>query len=220
MKIIASLTTLPGRERSCRKTIKTLLHQRPKFKRIVVTIPRQYMRLSQTYSEVAIRKLKALSPRVRIRMVNKDYGPGLKFFGYGEKGYTFVCDDDQHYRKNTLHHLVQKAIHFRKNSSKKHVIQNSRLKHIRGFRGILFGPNVLGGFKTFLKKVPKETWEIDDDLMMAYLKRRKIPIVNPQIFLNPKRRFRKRAPAHALGKGNRARRQGQRAILREALKKL
>lgn len=214
MKVIASLTTLPGREASCRKTVRTLLQQTPSISQVRVMIPLTYMRLTQTYASEAIQALEAMSPRVKVFRVPKDYGPGLKFFGFAKKGYTFVCDDDQHYHSKTLRRLLRKA----RGKKKPCVIQNSSNKAIRGFRGILFSPKVLNGFQGFLDKVPKQTWEIDDDLMEVYLRRRNIPILNPAKAIAPRRRFKKTAPAHALGRGNRARRLRQRRILKRFIR--
>ena len=216
MEIFASLTTLPGREKSCFRMVRSLLAQKPMFDKIVITIPKTYMRLKETYSEGALEKLRVLSPRIHINLVEHDRGPGLKFFGHCKGGFTFVGDDDQIYRKGTLEKLLRRSRRAMKRGCKNHVIQNSKRKQIRGFRGILIPPRVLEGFVDFLEGLPPQTWEIDDDIMEAFLRKKKIPILNPKNFINPKRMFKKSPPPHALGRGNKRRRDNLRKILKSS----
>lgn len=220
MKIIASMTTIPDREDSCIKCVKSLVDIEPPFDRIVVNIPRKFMRIKKPYPTWAIEKLQGLDERVEVRRNPRDFGPGTKYFGFGQgkDEFTFICDDDKGYTSDLLQALIQKMAEVKKRRGRFGVIQNVRKhKRLMGVHGLLCPPGCVKGYKAYLKNLPRETWEIDDDTFHSFIRIKRIPLVFLETFY-PKIQFyeKKEETPHALSK-NRARRKRIQRLLRRFL---
>jgi len=222
MKIIASMTTIPDREHSCYMCVKSLVEIKPKFHRIVVNIPKTFMRMKKPYPEWAIEKLKALDERVHICRNKKDFGPGTKYFGFGGKDdeFTFICDDDKGYTSDLLQALIRKMINVKKRKGYFAVVQNVRKhKRIMGVHGLLCPPGCIKGYKSFLKKLPSEALEIDDDTFQSFIQIKGIRLVFLPKFYEKIQYFKRNNTPHALCL-NRKRRKTNQKILKNFLRKI
>ena len=162
MKIVASLTTIPGREKGVVKCVQRLLEIYP-FASISITIPMFYPRIGKKYKQETIDELKSLDRKVEVTRIKRDWGPGTKFFGYKDGVATFVCDDDRLYTSALLNKLIRKYQRFKGRC----VVTGAR--KLMGTCGILIPPDVLNGYKRYLSTLPNRFREIDDNTMEIYL---------------------------------------------------
>lgn len=212
------MTTIPDREDSCIKCVQSLVDIEPPFDRIVVNIPVKFMRMKKPYPTWAIEKLRALDPRVEVRRNPRDFGPGTKYFGFGRGSdeFTFICDDDKGYTSELLQALIRKMAEVKAKRGRFCVIQNPRKhKRLMGVHGLLCPPGCVKGYKAYLKKLPRETWEIDDDTFQSFIRIKRIPLVFLPKFY-PKIHFyeeKVKAP-HSLSNDRARRKRIQRALKR------
>lgn len=221
MILIASLTTIPDRERGCFRCVKSLLKVRPRFQKIVVTIPKTFLRMEKVYPTKAIRKLKGLGKRVEVRRIDMDLGPGTKYLGFGKGSneFTFICDDDKTYPSHLIRALVKRMKSTKRNLGVYPIVLNSKKRnnHVRGMNGLLCPPGSIEGYEEFLKILPKQALEIDDDTFEVFLKEKKVHIVHLKRFRRWSPIFTNHLSPHALS-GNRKRRQIAKAKFQEFLK--
>lgn len=221
MKLIASLTTIPDREGGCYKCVKSLVNARPRFHKIVVVIPMTFLRMTKVYPQKAIRKLLALDKRVEVKRREGDLGPGTKYLGYGKgkNEFTFICDDDKAYPSHLVKALVKKMKKAKRNRGLFPVVLNSKKlnNHVRGMNGLLCPPGSIEGYEDFLKILPKEALEIDDDTFEVFLQAKKIPVIHLKRFKRWNPIFTNHLSPHALS-ANRKRRQRAKATFQKFLK--
>lgn len=217
------MTTIPDREDSCIKCVQSLVDIKPPFDRIVVNIPEKFMRMKKPYPKWALDKLRTLDPRVNVRRNQRDFGPGTKYFGFGKEKdeFTFICDDDKGYTSELLQALIRKMVEVKKKRGRFAVIQNVRKhKRLMGVHGLLCPPGCVKGYKAYLKKLPRQTWEIDDNTFQSFIRIKRIPLVFLPKFY-PKIQFyeKKEETPHALSK-NRSRRKHIQKVLKRFLEKV
>jgi Glycosyl transferase family 2 len=106
-RVIASLSTLPGRINNLRPTIRSLLKQTRPPDEIIVAVPEFSIREKRPY---VVPKYLLRLPRVRIWRCGRDWGPATKFIetvreelaaGRGET-LIMVVDDDRVYPRDAL----------------------------------------------------------------------------------------------------------------------
>lgn len=109
-RIVASYTTLPGREDTLEKSIKSLLEQTRRPDVIYLTLPAKAERLNKEYPEPS----DFIKQHCRIVRIPKDFGPATKLYGalQEEKDKNiliFSCDDDTIYPPTILEKLLSKT---------------------------------------------------------------------------------------------------------------
>lgn len=95
MRVVATYTTLPGREYTLEESIKSLLAQKRKLDVIYITIPKEAIRLGVCYTEPS----DFLKKNCVIVTPDQDYGPITKIYGAlmrekDPKTCILSCDDD------------------------------------------------------------------------------------------------------------------------------
>lgn len=102
-KIYLSLATIPGREKSLKNVILSLINQTIKPNKIFLNKCKFYKRITKKYNKTLLKKI-TYGP-VKINECS-DYGPITKLFGfldniknYGENDYVILVDDDLFYKK-------------------------------------------------------------------------------------------------------------------------
>lgn len=223
MDIVATLTTIPDREAACRRCVQSLLNIKPPLQKVVVNIPLKFMRTTKPYPQAAIDALVALDPaRVEVRRPAQDMGPGVKFFGFGRgpKTFTFVCDDDRAYSSRLMQALTRRMV---KEGAKRRafpVVQNvKKHRRIMGVHGLLCPPGLIKGYRAFLRRLPKETWEIDDDTFEAFIRRKGVRVVFLPKFFNNTKLFGDAKSPHALSNNRKRRKRIQQRLKRFLLRK-
>src|SRR5438045_8364314 len=106
-RVIASLTTVPGRINNLRPTIRSLLKQTRPPDEIVLAIPEFSIREQRPY---VVPEYISRVPRVRVLHCAEDWGPATKFIGAiqdelaagRENSLLMVVDDDRLYPRDAL----------------------------------------------------------------------------------------------------------------------
>src|SRR6266704_3800221 len=106
-RVIASLSTVPGRINNLRPTIRSLLKQTRPPDEIVLAIPEFSVREQRPY---VVPKYIFQLPRVRVLRCREDYGPATKFIAAiqdelaagRENTLIMVVDDDRLYPRDAL----------------------------------------------------------------------------------------------------------------------
>src|SRR2546429_1621475 len=106
-RVIASLTTVPGRINNLRPTIRSLLKQTRPPDEIVLAIPEFSVREQRPY---VVPEYLLRLPRVRVLHCAEDWGPATKFIGAiqdelaagRENSLIMVVDDDRLYPRDAL----------------------------------------------------------------------------------------------------------------------
>src|SRR5438874_5443291 len=106
-RVIASLSTVPGRINNLRPTIRSLLKQTRPPDEIVLAIPEFSVRERRPY---VVPKYISRLPRVRVLRCREDYGPATKFIAAiqdelaagRENTLIMVVDDDRLYPRDAL----------------------------------------------------------------------------------------------------------------------
>src|SRR5438093_3262736 len=106
-RVIASLTTVPGRINNLRPTIRSLLKQTRPPDEIVLAIPEFSIREQRPY---VVPEYLSQLPRVRVLRCREDYGPATKFIAAiqdelaagRENTLIMVVDDDRLYPRDAL----------------------------------------------------------------------------------------------------------------------
>src|SRR5256884_2271675 len=106
-RVIASLTTVPGRINNLRPTIRSLLKQTRPPDEIVLAIPEFSIREQRPY---VVPEYLLRLPRLRVLHCLKDWGPATKFIGAiqdelaagRENSLIMVVDDDRLYPRDAL----------------------------------------------------------------------------------------------------------------------
>src|SRR5438067_11544418 len=106
-RVIASLTTVPGRINNLRPTIRSLLKQTRPPDEIVLAIPEFSIREQRPY---VVPEYLLRLPRLRVLHCHKDWGPATKFIGAiqdelaagRENSLIMVVDDDRLYPRDAL----------------------------------------------------------------------------------------------------------------------
>lgn len=110
MRVVATLTTLPGRYKLLHRMLKSLQNQTVKFDCIYLAIPYKAKRLNQVYPELptAIQKL------CTIVRIDQDYGPICKLYGalmneHDPETIIVSIDDDTIYHPDLVKTLLEKS---------------------------------------------------------------------------------------------------------------
>lgn len=110
MRVVATLTSVPGREDILLETCKSIANQTIKPDAIYLTIPTHYKRMNKTYGEIP-EEIKKLCTVIRSK---EDYGPITKIFGgiimeNDPETIIISCDDDVKYPPSTFEELLTKS---------------------------------------------------------------------------------------------------------------
>lgn len=109
MRVVATYTTLPGREQTLEESVKSLLEQTRKLDAIYIAIPNEAVRLGTQYSEPS----DFLKESCVIVKPEQDYGPLTKLYGAlakenDAKTCILSCDDDVIFPPNFVKVLLKK----------------------------------------------------------------------------------------------------------------
>lgn len=157
VRIVASYTTLPGREETLEKSIKSLLDQTRKPDVIYLTLPEKAERLNLVYPEPS----EFVKKHCKIVRIPKDYGPATKLYGalqeeQDPKTLIFSVDDDVIYDRHLIAELARRAKQFPDSAVSG---TGALFRHGKIFIGTVFSMMGLPGF--FSAKVPEEGRAVD-----------------------------------------------------------
>ena len=211
MRLVASVTTIPGRFRLLRRAIRSMLRAYP-FEEIRVIIPDSFPRIRNgrkhlRYPRRCINLIRRMGSVVRVVRVKDDLGPGLKFSGASDQLPTVVFDDDVKVRKRKLRQLI--AFYARVNrSAGSRAVTCGGQRRLMGVRGIILPPGAVRGYAEYLRSIPKKFRIIDDNTVEVYLIRQGYSLRNAGVRIGDSAG--RRAP-HALYSQMEKRRRVQRA---------
>ena len=169
--IYVTLTTIPQRIKSIKKSIDSLINQTQKPDKIFINIPTKYKRFSETIQDHQIPKFS--SDAVEIIRCD-DFGPGTKLLGSLEKlsknSLVILADDDNIYEN----YMIEKFYYYYSLSPNNaysfyvHPLGNFGIG--QGADGFAINTNCLDGIKKFYDFVVKDYKELFlyDDLWISY----------------------------------------------------
>jgi hypothetical protein len=172
-----SMTTIPSRFANVHKTIDSLLNQFFPPKQIILNIPKQYgfrfdnKSIPQWDIDALQRKYGA---KLRIHMMEKDYGPGSKLLGalecedISDDAYIILVDDDMLYCDFLKHYIlgIEKFTVF-SSCVQKH--QGIDLKIGQGVNGFLMKKGLLNRFNKYYEVIKDHALiKHHDDLFISY----------------------------------------------------
>jgi hypothetical protein len=110
MRLVATLTSVPGREDILIEACRSIANQTVKPDAIYLTIPKFYSRLGKTYEKIP-EEIKTLCTIVNI---DEDFGPISKIYGgisqeTDPETIIISCDDDIKYPPTTFAELLEKS---------------------------------------------------------------------------------------------------------------
>ena len=169
--IYVSLTTIPQRIKSIKKSIDSLINQTQKPDKIFINIPTKYRRFSETIQDDQIPKFSNDSVEI-IRC--DDFGPGTKLLGSLEKlsknSLVILADDDNIYEN----YMIEKFYYYYclspNNAYSFYVHPLGNFGIGQGADGFAINTNCLDGIKKFYDFVVKDYKELFlyDDLWISY----------------------------------------------------
>jgi hypothetical protein len=198
MRVIVTLTTVPPRFPYLPRTLGSIRAQSRMPDRIMINVPRQYMRFGQ----VPLEQLAAeAGSDIEINLVPQDFGPATKLIGttfrddLEPNDLLISIDDDRHYDRNLV------ARHVEANLKDEETVKTEagwEIEQLSPFgyrkklspRGVEFVRegyiDCLGGccgvsfFKRHLdaqvRDVPRQSTFVDDIFFSAYFARKGVPI--------------------------------------------
>ena len=179
-KIYVNFTTIPSRISSIEPVIKSLVNQTEKISKIFINIPRKYIRFKE---KVKIPEfLEKYKSDVEIFYLDNDYGPLTKVIGplinekIGSNDIILITDDDRERDSEWAANLVNSI---KKNPKSITTFQYFNSDIIWGTAGFGFIKTVvsLKELKNFFLSVKNQCLKVDDHLLTAYAKYKKIPIL-------------------------------------------
>ena len=182
-KFHMSMTTIPSRFKSIHRTIDTLLAQTYAPTSIIVNIPRTYGfrfdGISIAEEDIAkfIKRYESTG-KVRVNMVDEDYGPGTKLLGLldikgiDDDSYIILVDDDVIYN-DVLHEYLPCLAEYNTASMNIKVysegFDNGPVSSGEGVTTYLMKKSVLKQFRQYHNTIRGEkTLAFHDDLYIAY----------------------------------------------------
>jgi GR25 family glycosyltransferase involved in LPS biosynthesis len=172
-----SMTTIPSRFANIHKTIDSLLNQSFPPKQIILNIPKQYgFRFdNQSIPQSDIDKLqRKYGTKLRIHMMEEDYGPGSKLLGalecedISDDAYIILVDDDMLYCDFLKHYIVG-IDKFPVFSACVEEHQGIDLKIGQGVNGFLMKKELLNRFQKYYEVIKDNTLiKHHDDLFISY----------------------------------------------------
>ena len=176
ISVVASLTTSPSRESSCRLAIDSLL---PQVDRIYLSVANHYKRFETSWVKPEYLNTEPYSSKVRI-VSTEDCVPATKYIGALDTippyVWTFVCDDDQEYHP----HLIQRM---KAQFNELAVYQNhcEAIKQktsgglVHGYVGLCVNSGILGKLRSH--PLPPSAYFVDDQWMSIFLFLNSIPVL-------------------------------------------
>ena len=175
ISVVASLTTIPSRESSCRLAIDSLL---PQVDRVYLSVADHYSRFGRGWVKPAYLDEEPYSSKVRI-VQGDDYGPATKYVGALDVSppytWTFVCDDDQEYHPNLIERMKAQfselAVYQNHYNS---IRQKTSGGLVHGYVGLCVNTGVLGKLRSH--PLPPSAHFVDDQWMSIFLFLNSIPV--------------------------------------------
>lgn len=175
ISVVASLTTIPSREASCRLTIDSLL---PQVDRIYLSVADHYKRFGTGWVKPPYLDEEPYSSKVRIVHAD-DRGPATKYVGALDDippyTWTFVCDDDQEYHPDLIRRMkegfTELAVYQNHYDS---IRQKTSGGFVHGYVGLCVNTGVL--WKLRSHPLPPPAQFVDDQWMSIFFFLNSIPI--------------------------------------------
>ena len=170
LNFCVSLTTIPPRFDTIKKTIDSINKQTKKPDKIFLNIPYDYKRYPKKNLDIS--KLENIFENLKIVRC-KDYGPGTKLLGslkyLSKYDYVVLIDDDHIYNKDMLNIFYQEAL---KDMNKVYsfcVFNIEDCKVGQGADGLLINTVFLKNILFFFDKAVKENKKLffNDDLWIS-----------------------------------------------------
>ena len=164
MRIVCSLTTLPGRISKIKKTLLSLNNQRIPFDAIYLTLPEKCYRLSEPYPDIP----EDIAELCTIVRVPQDYGPVTKILGGLLKEsrpdtVIITVDDDWEYPRT----FVEEYLRAHKRLPDKALASTGAIIGTSPFRYSLICNREKINFGQFFSKKP-ESYETPVDILYGY----------------------------------------------------
>jgi hypothetical protein len=174
-RVVASLTTIPPRERSCRLALDSLLGQ---VDQIYLSVSRTYRRFGP-WTPWDFLAEEPYASKVTV-VYGEDDGPATKYLGglsqISPTEWVFVCDDDQEYHPTLLARMMNSvggcAVYQNHYESIK---QKTSGGLIHGYVGLLIHGSLLQGLREL--PLPPAARIVDDQWMSIYCFLRGVPIL-------------------------------------------
>jgi hypothetical protein len=174
--VVATLTTIPSRETSCRLAIDSLL---PQVDCIYLSVANHYKRFGVGWTKPHYLNEEPYSSKVQIVSVG-DCGPATKYVGaldvISPWTWVFVCDDDQEYHPQLVRRMKESfrdlAVYQNHYDAIK---QKTSGGLIHGYVGLCVNSGVLGKLRTH--SLPPSAYFVDDQWMSIYCFLNSIPVV-------------------------------------------
>ena len=187
-----SLTTIPPRYKSIKKTLESLKKQTIKANKIFLNIPHKFKRFDNL--DVDIKDLENSYDNLEIIRCN-DYGPGTKLLGSLQQilkfDYVVLVDDDHIYQKNMFELFNQEAF---KNKEKSYSFSVSDIldcKVGQGADGFLIKTvnlnNILNFFNNYVKN--NQSLFYNDDLWISIYLNKVLKVEIESLFYLIKKSF-------------------------------
>lgn len=172
-KIVASLTTIPPREASCRLALDSLI---PQVDHIYLSIAREYKRFG-AWETPAYLQEEPYRSHVTV-VIGDDKGPATKYVGALSvlpDAWVFVCDDDQEYHHTLLSRMSTSIQEFAVYQNHYESIQQKTSGGmIHGYVGLLVHATSLQGLQEH--PLPASSYFVDDQWISIYCFLKGIPI--------------------------------------------
>jgi hypothetical protein len=176
MRVVATLTTIPPREKDCRLAIDSLLRQ---VDHVYLSTSNHYTRFG-AWTIPDYFHLEPYASHVTV-LTGEDHGPATKYLGAIQQipanTWVFVCDDDQEYHPNLLKRMLDSV---RKLALYQNHFESIKQKTsggmVHGYVGMLIHSSFLSGLERF--PLPSAAQFVDDQWMSIYCFRNNIPIEN------------------------------------------
>jgi hypothetical protein len=175
ISVVASLTTIPSREASCRLAIDSLL---PQVDRIYLSVADSYKRFGTGWTKPAYMEEEPYSSKVRIVRTD-DYGPATKYVGALDVippyTWTFICDDDQEYHPRLIQRMKEHFCELAVYQNHYHSIRRKTSGGlVHGYVGLCVNTGVLGKLRSH--PLPPSAYFVDDQWMSIFLFLNSIPV--------------------------------------------
>jgi hypothetical protein len=176
ISVVASLTTIPSRETSCRLAIDSLL---PQVDRIYLSVSDNYKRFGTGWVKPAYLDEAPYSSKVRI-VYTEDRGPATKYVGALDVipvyTWTFVCDDDQEYHPHLIRRMKERfaelAVYQNHYDS---ILRKTSGGIVHGYVGLCVNTGILGKLRAH--PLPPSAHFVDDQWMSIYFFLNSIPVL-------------------------------------------
>ena len=189
VKIIASITTIPSRNKLLKKCINSLLKQTYPVDKIILTIPKFCLRGNIKCKIPLFLKKPKYKDKIILVNPDKDYGPVMKYIGgvkyICNKDIVFICDDDQEYKPYIIENLMKRYNKLSEYDKQNSVVVTRHLYWVLeplvlGYASMLMKGNIIklinDNVKNSSKKILSACQLVDDNWVSFILRKNNIHI--------------------------------------------